>query len=682
MLDFNNTTSSTASASFEDFLTEKGFNIPETIPDGKLHRFDIDKKNDSAGWYVLYCEDGFSGGTAGNWKTGEKFNWTSHQKDKLNFIEQTKIQSMIDRAEHKRKSEQIKNWENTRKKANKIWKESEPVNDHPYLKKKGVSSHYLRKDKHGNLVVPVLDIKDKIHSLQLISDKKKFLKFGKIEGHFFSLGSDSSKIFIVEGYSTGASVYSAMGGMVICCFNTSNMMKVCKNIRKKYPYSDIVICADNDQWTTKKIDGKSIPFNPGAICANDAAKKIRAKVVIPEFKDVSERPTDFNDLHSLEGLDVVKNQLFISVVKKPLSPLSDEDTKISGRLVRKPDPMEFILHYKNQGILPKGVVGVLNATGGTSKTFWLLNLAYVVSRGGVWGPINSREARKTLVVCGEDDQSEVDRRLWSIGKGNFPSMLHVTSVYGEVGPLMQMDGNLPVRALGFVWLEETIQKHPGLELLILDPKSRFYGLDENNSDHSTQWIQSLEYLSKKYHINIMFSHHTSKQAGNEIGQNMGRGSSAIVDGCRWQGGMVRMGQKLADKYQIRDPRNYIIFDMPKSNYTADIPEQMIFKRDNNGVLLFVNPENDIKQAMLDEFICILNTYSHQNLSRRDMNKEKTGEHISTEMKEVFSGFRRRRDMDAVINFGLEKGVLMEEKTLTDDAKKPKISIKPVKKGQK
>ena len=96
---------------------------------------------------------------------------------------------------------------------------------------------------------------------------------------------------------------------------------------------------------------------------------------------------------------------------------------------------------------------------------------------GTLGPINAPDPIRTLVLIGEDPQDELDRRLWDIAKGQFPDLLHACSVYGEVGPLMRLDGNIPTRADGFKWLEETIQGHPGLELLILDPKSRFYGLE-------------------------------------------------------------------------------------------------------------------------------------------------------------------------------------------------------------
>ena len=72
-----------------------------------------------------------------------------------------------------------------------------------------------------------------------------------------------------------------------------------KSVKGKYPDQALVIAGDNDQWT----DG-----NPGVTKATEAAKAVNAKVVIPTFKDTTDRPTDFNDLR-LEGLNIVREQL-------------------------------------------------------------------------------------------------------------------------------------------------------------------------------------------------------------------------------------------------------------------------------------------------------------------------------------------------------------------------------------
>jgi hypothetical protein len=43
---------------FSAYMAEKGFDDIEVIADSKIHRFDIKKRGDKAGWYILFV-DGF-----------------------------------------------------------------------------------------------------------------------------------------------------------------------------------------------------------------------------------------------------------------------------------------------------------------------------------------------------------------------------------------------------------------------------------------------------------------------------------------------------------------------------------------------------------------------------------------------------------------------------------------------
>ena len=87
---------------------------------------------------------------------------------------------------------------------------------------------------------------------------------------------------------------------------------------------------------------------------------------------------------------------------------------------------------------------------------------------------------------------------------------------------MFLDGATPKRSLWYGWLDRTIENHGPLDLLILDPKSRFFGLDENSNDHNTQWLAGLEALTIKHRpLAILFSHHVPKGV-DSINQWMSR----------------------------------------------------------------------------------------------------------------------------------------------------------------
>jgi len=668
---------------FLNAMAEHGLAPTDLVVSGELVRFDVDRKGDKAGWYAFHL-DGIPAGSFGSWKTGLRETWCAVDSRDMDDTARVRHLEFIDKVRSQR--EALKNDAHQKAKhiANEIWSRATDVQAHPYLEKKGVQSHFLRA-KGQVLLVPVLNESGEIVNLQRILSKKnedgkdKFLlKGGQKRGCFFQIdtppGVVSDTVYVCEGYATGASIHDITGDAVYMAIDSGNIESVAKIVRKKRPEAQIVICGDNDRFTAG---------NPGIEAAKKAAAAVGGKAIWPVFDDIqggndpAKKLTDFNDLVLAGGLKVAKTQvLSITPRKGKLIPLSEAGTRLKGRLLARPKPLEFIFKYHNQGFIPKGVIGVLTATGGTGKTFILLSLAMAGACGGYLGPINAPRPLKTLVVIGEDTQDELERRLWDLGGGSFHENLHAVSVFGQAGPFMRLEGANPVLSDTWYWLDETIQQHPGLELLIFDPKSRFYGLDENNSDHATQWIQALEILALKHNLTILFSHHTAKQTSDKISQNMSRGSSAIVDGCRWQGGMARMDEKLAQKYGIEKPRDYVVLDVPKSNYAPDVPSIMIFKRGLNGVLEYTDLGSGLIKEMAVELLEKLKLDTEE-YTKNELIKETKGCGITREMKAIFPGFKRVVDMPKIIDCLVAEGKLSLEQIGSGRSSKQIIFIERV-----
>lgn len=218
--------------------------------------------------------------------------------------------------------------------AEAIWAEAAPADDgHPYLQCKGVKSYGLRvakewakeyiDDETGEvtrrvvkgpvLLVPIMSGPRSVSSLQAILPSKQnflrrdkdYLTDGRKAGCYFVLGKitpATQKVIICEGYSTGASLHEIFEVPVIVAFDSTNLEEVASSLRGKLPDTEIVIAADNDQFT-KKADGST--WNPGVEYAEKAAKACNGSVLVPRFKDLSGEPTDFNDLHQREGAAAV-----------------------------------------------------------------------------------------------------------------------------------------------------------------------------------------------------------------------------------------------------------------------------------------------------------------------------------------------------------------------------------------
>lgn len=197
---------------------------------------------------------------------------------------------------------------------------------HPYLQRKGVPAIGLRtgawevidqdtgevyNETNQALLIPIMDRKRQIHSLQRIHPdkerKKLYLTDGAKRGFFFPLGKPAAegvKVFAIgEGYATCVSAHLAMADacMVLVAFDRSNLTHVGRQIRQSYSDAVIVYLADNDSKS---------PGNPGLTDATRAAAETAGVVACPP-------PGDFNDLHLAEGLDAVAEIIRAAIATAP-----------------------------------------------------------------------------------------------------------------------------------------------------------------------------------------------------------------------------------------------------------------------------------------------------------------------------------------------------------------------------
>jgi putative DNA primase/helicase len=270
--------------------------------DGKLQRFHIngDKPRSRNGWAVLFTAP--LAGAFGCWKRGVNEKWKPIGQRNWTTEEWNQHWANMETASKARLAEKDKVQAKCRKKAQAIWNKA-VIEDgrHPYILHKGIKPFGVRRDR-DSLVVPLYDGKGTLHGLQFIdSHAKRFLAGSAKTGHYFSIiGQQDNIILICEGYATGASIHEATGLTVIVAFDAGNLLPVGLNIRNAFPVQKIIICADNDI-------GNEI--NIGRIKAQEAAAEINGDAIVPTFDNLSQKPTDFNDLHRLEGLEVVKSQL-------------------------------------------------------------------------------------------------------------------------------------------------------------------------------------------------------------------------------------------------------------------------------------------------------------------------------------------------------------------------------------
>lgn len=308
-----------------DQIAALGYSPGHFNLDGKIHRFNSDPKDKKkSGWvlgfqnHTIKTGEHFKVVLLGNFRTGE--NHTIHAgTSNLSAADKANVKKQIELA--KRLSDKIRreNQESVADDVERAWSDNLLENGiSDYLKQKQISAVKnlgVKYDIKGNVYVPARDATNKFWSWQKIqaNGEKRFYKGGRIDGSFHLIGdiNSSETVYLTEGFATAASIYFATDKPVAISFHAHNLLKVAQTIKKKYQ-CNIIVCGDNDKWTTRP-SGEL--WNPGKEKALETAKRVFGTAVFPKFKCEKNRPTDFNDLHIAEGIGEVKRQL--TKVKEP-----------------------------------------------------------------------------------------------------------------------------------------------------------------------------------------------------------------------------------------------------------------------------------------------------------------------------------------------------------------------------
>lgn len=316
---------------FTEYLRKNGYGAAKSsdiIADDCWHDYQLqfDRIGKKKGVYILNVRpngaiaqfgDWREGGAIHTWKSGntksfigsEKAAWAAEQR-RIKADNDKKLKALRDKAA---------------KTAQELWNSArEAKANHPYLVAKRIKPHGV-KQLNGTLLVPMY-LDGVLSSLQRISadGEKRMLWNGEKKGAAFVLGEIGSQVAVCEGYATGASIFEATGIPVAVAFDAGNLKPVAVSLREKYPAAEIILAADNDQWTFIKkhrpfglvpsdIDGddqrwgdwrrKGYLVNIGKEKALEAAALVKGKCVWPNIpeNDKSKR-TDFNDINNSEIL--------------------------------------------------------------------------------------------------------------------------------------------------------------------------------------------------------------------------------------------------------------------------------------------------------------------------------------------------------------------------------------------
>lgn len=282
--------------------------------------------------YRLKDDSGDIIGWFKNHATGEWSKYISKSNNQLSKQDREERRRKMESERRKRDRQLQQDRDNAKAKAQYIWSNATAGN-HPYLDRKGIDCTGARVYK-GALIVPAYKDRE-IVNVQMIgaNGEKRFLKDGIISGCYGAVGKDKSRIYISEGFATARAIGNAVDPFVsVWAYVAGNLKETAKDIRSKNPDSEIIICADNDQWRFKpkckpndyddrcndisawyEWRDNGLLENIGIIKASEAARSTNAKIIWPDFafddEGLENKFTDFDDYVRHFGKDKIISRL-------------------------------------------------------------------------------------------------------------------------------------------------------------------------------------------------------------------------------------------------------------------------------------------------------------------------------------------------------------------------------------
>ena len=498
-------------AAFRTHCEANGLLIKDLIADGEIHRVPhvSSKKGSLDGWYILHTSGKVPVGIAGCWKEPTfEAKWVADIGRSMSFTERFEHDKWVADLKAKKDAERLASQAVAAERAeDEVGTYADASDDHPYLVRKHISAHGIKIDRAGRLVVPVANQSGEILSYQTIDAEgnKRFLKGGKIEGGFFELRGNRKIVFVGEGFATCASIHEATGYTVMVAFDCGNLSKVAKAAKEMFPGSKIVIGADNDQFT----EG-----NPGVTKGRAAAAMVFGEIVYPSFGDadmVDNKPTDWNDLHCLQGLDAVKEQ-----IERVAGPVRD---KLAFEFTRA-DSLQLseIKWVVDDYIEADSLAQVFGDPGG-GKSFVSIDLACCVATGKDWHGHQVQQGA-VFYIAGEGHNGLARRfKGWELGNG---ATLDGAPLFKSHRAAQLYDATEAALVADSI---KTLSAECGHipSMIVIDTLARNMGGDENSTQDMNSFIQHLDtYLRQDYKCCVLVVHHSGA-----MDKDRSRGSTAL-----------------------------------------------------------------------------------------------------------------------------------------------------------
>jgi hypothetical protein len=377
-----------------------------------------------------------------------------------------------------------------------------------------------RESMAGALVVPVLRQDGTISSLQFVTlpdvaaRLKAQGKTGKLnlpgyplEG-WFTVGEmvPGGVVYLCEGIGQAWAAWKATGRAAVVCFGWGRVRTVAAELRQRDKSARLVLVPD----VGKEQDAEKIARDVGAAVA-----------AMPEGWPNN---SDVNDLAQRDGFDVLEILLSDARDTPKPEPLL-RPVSVSDVLSHPAPPPEFIW----DGYLPRGVVALMGAHGGTGKSTIALMLAVCAALGRPMFEVDTATCN-TVFVSLEDGANIVRHRLahicraWGVDPLALHGRLHI--VDGTEHPeLFAAETRGAGESTGTYFELRKLVQSENAGLVIVDNASDAFGGEEIQRRQVRAFMRSLAEVARLTNCSVLLLAHVDKATSRNKKAEGGEGYS-------------------------------------------------------------------------------------------------------------------------------------------------------------
>ncbi len=351
-------------------------------------------------------------------------------------------------------------------------------------------------------------------------------------------------------------------------------------------------------FVVRETDAAGEKF-PAAITERVAELGIEVPVYPLPMPNAAKDPSALYQRDTDKFVELLHGAL-VEAAKPPPEPLDDVWKTLGewGSLITAPPARRWLLERPDDecngarqiGVFPLGKVGMLVSAGGVGKTMALVELALSVATGRKWlEHFGIANPGRVLLALGEEDQEEIGRRVYQAAHAMrlTDSQLELASnnivampLAGRPVALVSSESGATAGTDLLSSLRKRLEAESNWKLIILDPLSRFAGVDtEKDNAAATRFVEIAESLVRSPGgPSVLIAHHTNKTSrtdGSNVNAAHARGASGLTDGVRWVANLESSGLDTVN------------LEVTKSNYAPYGPPVTLVRDADHGGFLRV-----------------------------------------------------------------------------------------------